>query len=65
MSENELKENEEKTVSEETIVSEESAAAGNTAASSDKKPFKRGFKLEKGTPAYEVFDWLRTICIGV
>ena len=65
MSENELKENEEKTVSEETLVSEESTAAGNTAASSDKKPFKRGFKLEKGTPAYEVFDWLRTICIGV
>ena len=33
--------------------------------SSDKKSFSKGFKLEKGTRAYEVFDWLRTICIGV
>ena len=65
MSENELKENEEKTVSEETEVSEGSAVTENAATSSDKKAFKRGFKLEKGTPAYEVFDWLRTICIGV
>lgn len=32
---------------------------------SEKKPFSKGFKLEKGTTAYEVFDWLRTICIGV
>ena len=32
---------------------------------SSKKPFSKGFKLEKGTTAYEVFDWLRTICIGV
>ena len=62
MSENELKENEEKIVTE---ASEESAATENKAESSDKKVFKRGLKLEKGTPAYEVFDWLRTICIGV
>jgi signal peptidase I len=62
MSENELKETEEKIVTE---ASEESAAAENKAESSDKKVFKRGLKLEKGTPAYEVFDWLRTICIGV
>ena len=62
MSENELKEAEEKIVTE---ASEESAAAENKAESSDKKVFKRGLKLEKGTPAYEVFDWLRTICIGV
>lgn len=65
MSENELKENEEKIVSEDIEASEESAVTENAAASSDKKAFKRGFKLEKGTPAYEVFDWLRTICIGV
>ena len=62
MSENELKETEEKIVTE---ASEESAATENKAESSDKKVFKRGLKLEKGTPAYEVFDWLRTICIGV
>jgi len=62
MSENELKEAEEKIVTE---ASEESAATENKAESSDKKVFKRGLKLEKGTPAYEVFDWLRTICIGV
>jgi signal peptidase I len=30
--------------------------------SSGKKVFK---KLEKGTTAYEIFDWIRTICIGV
>jgi signal peptidase I len=30
--------------------------------SSDKKIFK---KLEKGTTAYEIFDWVRTICIGI
>ena len=32
---------------------------------SEKKAFSKGFKLEKGTTAYEIFDWLRTICIGV
>ena len=32
---------------------------------SDKKAFARGKKLEKGSTAYEVFDWLRTICIGI
>ena len=26
---------------------------------------KKGFKIEKGTTAYEILDWLRTICIGV
>ena len=34
-------------------------------SSSGKKSSSKGFKLEKGTTAYEVFDWLRTICIGV
>ena len=29
------------------------------------KKASKGFKLEKGTTAYEIFDWLRTICIGV
>lgn len=32
----------------------------------EKDSAKKGFKkLEKGTAAYEIFDWLRTICIGV
>lgn len=43
----------------------EQETAESVEDSSEKKPFKKGFKLEKGTPAYEVFDWLRTICIGV
>ena len=33
--------------------------------SSDKQPFARFKKIEKGSTAYEVLDWLRTICIGV
>ena len=37
----------------------------SNAGSTDKKPFAKGFKLEKGTTAYEIFDWIRTICIGV
>ncbi|MCR4556955.1 MAG: signal peptidase I [Saccharofermentans sp.] len=37
----------------------------SNAGSNDKKPFAKGFKLEKGTTAYEIFDWIRTICIGV
>lgn len=32
---------------------------------SDSKVFARGKKLEKGSTAYEVFDWIRTVCIGV
>ena len=32
---------------------------------SEKKTFSKVKKLEKGTVAYEVFDWLRTICIGI
>ena len=37
----------------------------NDNISSEKKPFTKGFKLEKGTTAYEIFDWFRTICIGI
>ena len=32
---------------------------------SEKKTFSKVKKLEKGTVAYEVFDWLRTSCIGI
>ena len=32
---------------------------------SDKKTFSRGKKLEKGSTAYEVLEWVRTICIGI
>ena len=32
---------------------------------SNEKVFAKHRKLEKGTVAYEVFDWLRTICIGI
>jgi len=32
---------------------------------SESKSFLRGKKLEKGSTAYEILDWLRTICIGV
>lgn len=46
----------------ETMTAEE-AVASETEASGKKA--SKGFKLEKGTTAYEVFDWLRTICIGV
>ena len=45
----------------------EKVVASETESSekSEKKTPSKGFKLEKGTIAYEVFDWLRTICIGV
>lgn len=29
------------------------------------KPIKKRRVLEKGTAAYEVFDWIRTVCIGI
>ena len=29
------------------------------------KPIKKRRMLEKGTAAYEVFDWIRTVCIGI
>lgn len=34
-------------------------------AISEEKAFAKSRKLEKGTAAYEVFDWIRTICIGI
>lgn len=50
-------------------ISSEDIAAENIAAKengkSEGKVFAFGKKLEKGTTAYEIFDWLRTICIGV
>ena len=50
-------------------ISSEDIAAENTEAEENGKPegkvFAFGKKLEKGTTAYEIFDWLRTICIGV
>lgn len=50
-------------------ISSEDIAAENIAAEengkSEGKVFAFGKKLEKGTTAYEIFDWLRTICIGV
>ncbi len=50
-------------------ISSENIAAENTEAEengkSEGKVFAFGKKLEKGTTAYEIFDWLRTICIGV
>ena len=49
---------EEQEVSLEEVLQDETGIA-------EKKTFAKGKKLEKGTVAYEVFDWLRTICIGV
>lgn len=49
---------EEKKVSVQEVLQDETALA-------EKKPFAKGGKLEKGTAAYEIFDWLRTICIGI
>ena len=60
------KEEEEKSgedASNEELTAEEVVASETE--SSEKKTPSKGFKLEKGTMAYEVFDWLRTICIGV
>ena len=73
MKENELNGVEENKISEnEANVSNDSAeitgaeiekeSESGSASESAKKGFK---KLEKGTTAYEIFDWLRTICIGV
>ena len=65
---------EEETKPEETVNADEAentdeeltaeAVVASETESSAKKASK-GFKLEKGTTAYEIFDWLRTICIGV
>ena len=58
----------EKSLPEENAASENEVTAEyieSENGSSGNKPFSRGKFLEKGTTAYEVFDWLRTICIGV
>ena len=55
-------------ISSESISSEDIAAENTEAEENGKsegKVFAFGKKLEKGTTAYEIFDWLRTICIGV
>ena len=55
-------------ISSESISSEDIAAeniAAEESGKSEGKVFAFGKKLEKGTTAYEIFDWLRTICIGV
>ena len=56
--------NEEKTAADSGDITAD-AAVETENGGSGKKPFSKGFKLEKGTPAYEIFDWVRTICIGV
>ena len=40
-------------------------AVSPEAEASESKPASRKRRLEKGSTAYEVLDWLRTICIGV
>lgn len=42
---------------------EEAVSAENEA--SESKPASHKRRLEKGSTAYEILDWLRTICIGV
>jgi len=59
---------ENRTITEAADASEKSLSAEETVNSEigpAKKTFAEGKKLEKGTVAYEIFDWLRTICIGV
>lgn len=79
--ENEIFEVTDAPVEEEALQSEEAVSANEAAASEENKPaeetsksekeasgsksFLRGKKLEKGSTAYEILDWLRTICIGV
>ena len=79
--ENEIFEVTDAPVEEEALQSEEAVNANDAAASEENKPaeeasgsekeasgsksFLRGKKLEKGSTAYEILDWLRTICIGV
>ncbi len=46
----------------EAVSAEEAVASGNKASEGKRS---RRIRLEKGTTAYEIFDWLRTICIGV
>ena len=53
----------EEAVNTDEAVSAEEAVASENKASDGKR--SRRIRLEKGTTAYEIFDWLRTICIGV
>lgn len=53
----------EEAVNTDEAVSAEEAVASENKASEGKR--SRRIRLEKGTTAYEIFDWLRTICIGV
>ena len=59
--EEEVKQSEETDV--EKASAEEAVSAENEA--SESKPASRKRRLEKGSTAYEILDWLRTICIGV
>ncbi len=55
-------------MSKEENVSSENIMDESNNSVSEKKPaakVKRIGKFEKGTTAYEILDWLRTICIGV
>ena len=47
----------------EKLSSEE--AVSPEAEASESKPASHKRRLEKGSTAYEILDWLRTICIGV
>ncbi|MBQ1246755.1 MAG: S26 family signal peptidase, partial [Clostridiales bacterium] len=53
--------------SEETDVEKASAeeAVSTEKEVSESKPASHKRRLEKGSTAYEILDWLRTICIGV
>ena len=55
---------EETAVSEDVKTSEEESVSSET-EDSVSKPSSHKRRLEKGSTAYEVLDWLRTICIGV
>ena len=59
--EEEVKQSEETDV--EKASAEETVSAENEA--SESKPASHKRRLEKGSTAYEILDWLRTICIGV
>ena len=59
--EEEVKQSEETVV--ESVSAEETVSTENEV--SESKPASRKRRLEKGSTAYEILDWLRTICIGV
>lgn len=59
--EEEVKQSEETDV--EKASAEETVSTENEA--SESKPVSHKRRLEKGSTAYEILDWLRTICIGV